>query len=248
MLVEDEELIRKGLKKLVEEIIGGFTVVAEAENGRQALEAFKNTLPDLIITDIRMKDINGLELIERIREQYSGVQFIIISGHNDFEYAKKAIHYGVSDYLLKPIDTVELTRSLERIKRPTGEKAPEPAVPSADLSGPSTYESQIIQKVKQIILSRLDEDLSQQYLAEQVNLNHQYLSTLFKSVTGQKYIDFVIEAKIGRARKLLLETNLKIYEIALLSGYPNVKHFNNIFRQIVDLSPTEYGKKSLRSQ
>lgn len=243
MLVEDEELIRKGLRKLVEEIIGGFTVVAEAENGRRALEAIKTNIPDLIITDIRMRDINGLELIERVRDQYSGIQFIILSGHNDFEYAKKAIRYGVSDYLLKPIDAVELTRSLERLKRPAGDRAGEQHAPVVAASGPSAYESQIIQKVKQIILSRLDEDLSQQYLAEQVNLNHQYLSTLFKAVTGQKYIDFVIESKIERARKLLVETNLKIYEIALLSGYPNVKHFNNIFRQILGVSPTEYRKQ-----
>lgn len=241
MLVEDEAVIRSGLKKLVENIIGGYTVVAEAGNGRIALELMRSTLPDIIITDIRMKELNGLEFIERVLDQYGPVPILIISGHDDFEYAKKAIHLGVRDYLLKPIDRVELTLCLERTKQYLRRNDAKFASMTREYEEESS-DGAIIHKVKQIIHAKLDQDISLQYIAEQVYMNHQYLSTLFKKVTGKRYIDYVIECRLEKAKKLLSETNLKIYEIAELSGYPNVKHFINIFRRYVNVPPTEYRK------
>mgnify|MGYP000542524160 CR=1 FL=1 len=247
MLVEDEAIIRTGLKKLFENIIGGFTVVSEAENGKKALESVKLSMPDLIVTDIRMPDMGGLELIDRAREQFQHIQFLIISGYSDFEYAKKAIQLGVHDYLLKPIDQVELALCLGKIKKRFGDNSIFEQRSSVDTDKPNAKISgTLIQKVKQIIQSRIEQDLSLRFVADQVYLHPQYLSTLFKSVTGKKYIDYVIELRIDKAKRLLIETNLKVYEIAVLVGYPNIKYFFHTFRQTVGVPPAEYRKQTQR--
>src|SRR3712207_3645012 len=114
LVVEDEAVIRGGLKKMIEEVVGGFLVAAQASKGKIALEQLAVWLPDLLVTDIRMSEMNGLDLIKRVREQYPDLPILIISGYNDFEYAKQALRYGVAEYLLKPIDRLELAQFLDK--------------------------------------------------------------------------------------------------------------------------------------
>jgi YesN/AraC family two-component response regulator len=237
LLVEDEEVIRKGLRKMLEDVIGGCKVVGESGNGKDALELLEMTNPDLVITDIRMDGMNGLELIKRIRAAWRDIDIIIISGYADFEYAQRAIKYGVSDYLLKPIDRVELTLCLDQLnkKRDGQTSREENQEDSEDSQG-----RRIIRKVKDMVLERLDQDISLQAIAEQVHLNHQYLSALFKTETGQNFSEYVTQCRMDKAKQLLRDTNLKVYEIASLSGYASSKHFMAVFKQIVGVTPSEY--------
>ncbi len=236
VLVEDEAIIRHGLKQLIEEVIGGFQVVGEASNGKQALELLKGVSPDLLITDIRMNEMNGIEMIKRVRELYPELYILIISGYADFEYAKQAIKYGVGDYLLKPIDRIELTQVLDQFKRRF--KPDEQTLDAED--DPSSSGRHLIRKVKELIIERLDREVSLQYIADQVHLNPQYLSVLFKSETGQNFSDYVTNCRMKKAKQLLIETNLKIYEIAALSGYVSAKHFMAVFKDVVGKTPSQY--------
>lgn len=115
MLVDDEKLILQGLENIIEWEEIDLEIIATAQNGEEALEIFKNKPADIIITDINMPIISGLELIKKIREINNEVRFIILSGYEDFNYAKTAIKYGVDNYLLKPIDEEELTNTLKGI-------------------------------------------------------------------------------------------------------------------------------------
>ncbi len=113
VLVDDEVYARQGLKNLIDWEQCGYQVCDEAENGEEALDIIRSTSPDLIITDIRMPVLDGLELIRSVREGgNSGAKFIIISGYSDFKYAQQAIKFGVQDFILKPIDEVELKTAL----------------------------------------------------------------------------------------------------------------------------------------
>lgn len=117
LLVEDEVYMRKGIIKLVNWQGHGFEICREASNGQEALEILRKEHIDVVITDIKMPVMDGIELIKRISEEFENrPAVIIISGYNEFEFAKAAIRYGVNDYLLKPIDEVELIQTLERIK------------------------------------------------------------------------------------------------------------------------------------
>lgn len=115
VLVDDEEIIREGIYRAVEWEELGFEVAGQAEDGEQALQIFAEVRPDLIITDIKMPFIDGLELIERIKPDYPEVYIVIISGHDEFNYAQKALKLGAFDYILKPIDLDYLKEMLLRI-------------------------------------------------------------------------------------------------------------------------------------
>ncbi|MFD1177507.1 response regulator [Paenibacillus puldeungensis] len=116
MLVDDEVFSRKGLMKLIDWETCGFRIVAEADNGEDALELIRRLKPDLVITDIRMPVLDGLELIRQTtRSEEEGPEFIIISGYDDFKYAQQAVRYGVHDFVLKPIDQTEFADTLRRL-------------------------------------------------------------------------------------------------------------------------------------
>jgi len=116
MIVDDEPAIREGMTTLIDWETYGFTVCGTAANGREALAKAEELKPDLLLVDIRMPGMNGLELIERIRESNDQCHFLILSGYSDFEYARRAIGFRVDGYLLKPVNEDELCERLERIQ------------------------------------------------------------------------------------------------------------------------------------
>lgn len=116
MIVDDEYDIRKGLKKLINWEEQGFTIIGEAKDGDEALEMYKRKKPHLVITDIKMPGMNGLELARQIRETSLTSRIIILSGYDDFSYAREAINHDVVSYLLKPIDTDEFCDELVKVR------------------------------------------------------------------------------------------------------------------------------------
>ncbi len=116
-LVEDEVIIREGIKNKINWAELGLTFVGEASDGELAYPLIQNTKPDILITDIKMPFMDGLALGHLVKQEMPNIKIIILSGYSDFEYAKEAIGIGVSDYLLKPISSVNLTETLLRIKK-----------------------------------------------------------------------------------------------------------------------------------
>ncbi|REE91580.1 two-component system response regulator YesN [Paenibacillus taihuensis] len=115
MIVDDEPYLREGLRIKIGKMNLGLTVVGEAGDGQEAIEKLPVLSPDIVLTDIRMPVADGLTFIREAKERYEGSHFIIISGYEDFDYAKKGIQYDVQDYILKPVDTDELRESLMRM-------------------------------------------------------------------------------------------------------------------------------------
>lgn len=123
MIADDEDKICQLIYKLINWESLDMQVVAIAHNGLEALELIQTHAPDIVITDIRMPGYDGLELISKVKEYSTSIQFIIISGYQQFEYAQKAIKFGVSDYLLKPIKKAELITTLTKMKHEYLERA-----------------------------------------------------------------------------------------------------------------------------
>jgi two-component system response regulator YesN len=125
ILVDDEEEVRKGVLQKIQWESHGFEVIGEAENGKEALEMIEKSLPDVILTDIKMPFMDGLELAKVIRERYPTVKIIVITGFDEFEYAHKAIKLHVNEYVLKPISAQELIDVLIKVKNQIDEEIAE---------------------------------------------------------------------------------------------------------------------------
>ena len=113
LVVDDEPLAQKSVCSIIEKRSKNYRVIETAENVQEALEKARKLVPDLIICDIKMPLLSGVELSSIIREEFPEICFIIISGYQDFEYARSAIRSGVTDYLLKPIVPAELLKTLK---------------------------------------------------------------------------------------------------------------------------------------
>ena len=116
MLVDDEEEIRLGIIKKIKWEDYGFEIIADAENGRDALEKAEKLKPDIIITDIKMPFMDGIELGKKITEIMPSTKLIILTGFDDFKYAREAIKINVIDYVLKPINSAEFSEILSKLK------------------------------------------------------------------------------------------------------------------------------------
>jgi two-component system, response regulator YesN len=183
LLVDDELFVRRGLQKLIRWEQFKCTLVGEAKNGGEALEMIKRLEPDLVITDIMMPVLDGLDLIKNVKaEARADPEFIIISGYNDFRYAQQAIKYGVKDYILKPIDVRELGATLLNLQSTIIKKRLS-ALTNGYLSASSILEA--------LIHEELDEK-NMAWYAEVLGINEQsgflYIWALFQAAPGQSRI------------------------------------------------------------
>ena len=113
LIVEDEYLVRQGLTKLVNVAAYDMEIIGQAENGRQAWDLIQKQVPDIILTDINMPQLNGIQLASLVRETYPQVHLVFLTGYDDFDYALSAVKLGVDDYLLKPFSRQDIERSEE---------------------------------------------------------------------------------------------------------------------------------------
>jgi two-component system response regulator YesN len=132
LIVDDEPRVRRGLSSLIPKLDSDWSVIGEAKNGYEALEAVKKELPDLVITDIRMPQMNGLDLLSHLKEY--PVHVVILSGYGYFEYAQTAVKYGAFDYLLKPLKPEDIESVLNRVKK---ERQPVQVVSQTSSSRPN---------------------------------------------------------------------------------------------------------------
>ncbi|MFZ3577161.1 response regulator [Virgibacillus sp. DJP39] len=117
LIVEDELLERKAMRKFIETNFSEMTIVGEAENGRKAIKLATELSPDVIFMDIKMPGISGLEAIEKINADLPSIKFILVSAYDSFEYAKQAMQFGIKEYILKPGKKEEIVRALLRVKK-----------------------------------------------------------------------------------------------------------------------------------
>lgn len=202
ILVDDEVFTRKGLMKLIDWEACGFQVVDEADNGEDALELILRLRPDLVITDIRMPVLDGMELIRRIvEENEASPVFIIISGYDDFKYAQQAVRYGVHDFIVKPIDEHEFSGALRKLNDRLGRLREERVRHDRLLSG-AMIESLILGEVDDSFIAEWEQRLMLgkadrlYYLFAELNDNHiwkaageQLSSARFKELVQQALQD-----------------------------------------------------------
>jgi Response regulator containing CheY-like receiver domain and AraC-type DNA-binding domain len=239
LIVDDEQKIRNGLR------IGyawdklGFTVAGEASNGLEALDFIAVNTVDVILADIRMPLLSGIDFITRLREQNNPVKVVFLSGFREFEYARKAIQYGVYEYLVKPTRYDEVVSTFTRIREALDREnriLPDPA-------NEERLEEGFYDKIIHAVCSYIENDISEASLegaAATVGRSVYYLSRLFKQCMGQNFSEYVMSKKMERAASLLANYHYGINDISNLLGYDSPKNFSKAFKIHYGKSPREY--------
>jgi two-component system response regulator YesN len=247
LIVEDEDIIRKGIAYTMDWMGMGCTIVGEAVNGAEGLEKIKELEPDIVLADIMMPIMDGIEMIRRAKEEAS-FKPVILTSYADFEYAKKAIDLDVSAYLMKPVDEEELKKNITKIiseierdreyDRLTEMKSP--ADRAQEVFIKSDRENDYVQHILNATKERYAEKISIETFSEELGVSASYLSRKFKDSTGTGYLDYLNKYRIQQAIKLLETGKYKVYEVSDLTGFTDYKHFNSVFKRYTGVSPSEF--------
>ena len=238
VIVEDETNIRECLQSLFPWSSLGVEVSAAFANGQEAYKYLMSHSADLLLTDIRLPGLTGLELVQMLREGRNMIPVIILTGYRQFDYAQQAIRYKVDDFLLKPIKYEELTAAILRIRDKLEAGLTQETGPAGSALD-STYHERIISSAKQDLTAHLT-DASLEEAAISVNLSPGYFSRLFHKVTGETFSDYLTGCRMKKAAEYLHGTNYKTYEISLMVGYDNPKNFTRAFKQYYHVTPREF--------
>lgn len=234
VLVDDEEHILRGIKKLVQRSGTQYQVIGAFDSSLRALLFLKENRADVLITDIRMPELDGLALTEQAQKLQKNLHCIILSGYSDFGYAKNAIRLGVAEYLLKPVDDAELKQTLERvIEHDEDRQMQSRYYIKSDVSREIAY----IKKEIETNCASFHLDIC----AEQLGKSRDYLAKLFRKEVGISIKDYLKEIRILRAKELLQGVHsYKIYEISELVGFTDTVYFSKQFKEVTGMTPKEY--------
>lgn len=259
LIIDDEVFIREGMRQVIPWKELGCELIGEAQNGEEGIEKLIQYNPDIIISDIRMPKKNGLEMIDEMKSINQEVQIIILTGFREFEYAQQAIRLGVLRFLLKPskLDEIKeaITAAVTQIKqnphkRDRGEieavveevaatEVTEINNENEELDRPQYLVKQAIEYINKYYNQKLD----LQTIADELFVSTWHLSKVIKKQTGTNFVDLLNSARVENAKKLLVESNMKIYEIAEYVGYTDTAYFSKIFKKITQVTPNEYRNK-----
>lgn len=230
LIADDESIIRRTIRLIGNWEENHMEIVGEAKNGLEALELIRVKHPDLVLLDMKMPGYSGEEVLNFIEENNKGMSVIVISGYDDFKFAKVAIQYGAVDYILKPIDRNELNRALEKVSLRYSKPLPETGV--APLK--STAE-----QVRDYIDKAYASDISPASLAEKYHVNKDALSRTFKKKYGMGLAAYINHVRLEQAKAYLL-AGYSSTQASMLVGYHDVNYFSRIFKKIYGIPPSRY--------
>ena len=240
ILVDDEHLILEGLSKVVRWADFHCEVAGTARDGREGLALIRQLKPDMVISDIRMPNMDGLTMLAALRSEFPRMQLSVLTAYRDFDYAQQAINLGVCRYLLKPSKMDELHEAIRTMTARLGDRpeteSPEPES-TAELGEAGSF---IVRAALDYMREHCTEHISLANVADQVYVSQWHLSKLINRHTSQSFLELLSAMRIDRAKVLLADPSLRIHAIAEQVGYNDVAHFSKSFKKITGKTPVEY--------
>ena len=252
LVAEDEEFIRRGIVYSLNWHKLGCGPVEEASNGLEALEKIQSGRFDLVLMDINMPMLSGLDVLEQTCQEF-GYVAILITGYSDFEYAKRAIHYGSADYLLKPVDLDELEAAVakacgERRRRlayaqlqkdsgGAGRSLPT-LLPERD--GES---SAVVEQIIRYIEENYGQKITLAMLSRELFYSESFMTRRFKEETGLNFADYLNRYRIQCALEMLRRSRARLSDISAACGFSDYKYFNIVFKKYVGCSAKAFLKE-----
>lgn len=248
LIIDDDESIRQYLVRLFKETY----IIYQAENGEEGLTQAQKYLPDLIISDIHMKELNGIELCRKMKQngQLSHIPFILLTGATSDELKLQGVEGGADDYIVKPFDSKLLIARVTTLlkNRNTLQKYfyNEITLHKSDFKISAEYK-EFLNKCITIIESHLkDKNFTVQTLLSEMSMSHSNLLRKVKSVSGQPVNVFIRSIRLRKAAELFIHTDYSIKETAYTVGIRDIKYFREQFNKVFGMNPSDYIKKYRR--
>ncbi len=248
IIVDDEKHVREGLMLLADWDKFGITTILEAQDGDEAMNLISEHNPEIIFTDMRMPKVDGISLLKWIHSANLSSKTIVVSGHDDFEYMRNAIYYNSFDYILKPIDPELLNEALERAvnewkKETTSLGDAKEIIVASKVEEEETS----MKKIGEYLKKNYQYEINLQEIADSFYLSREYISRRFKQEFNETITDYLTRIRMEKAKEMLKNHQLKIYEIAYQVGYQNEKYFSKVFKKFVGCTPNEFRSSTLTS-
>ncbi|MBO5453570.1 MAG: response regulator [Clostridia bacterium] len=247
IFVDDEELLRKNLPYMTDWNALGFEFSGSFSSASEAMKYIEQNKVDLVLSDIRLGEESGLDLAEKLDNEYPRILVVLISAYKEFEYAKKAIECHVFSYLTKPTSYDDIIELFNNAKKELDSQ-----IFNIELKKSQNSEHQAsknsIDKAISYINEHFTEDITREHIANFLEMNPEYFSRFFKKHTGKKMVDYVNELRIGYAKRLLSETDMKIYEVCTKCCYKSMHYFLALFKQYTNMTPNEYRAIHFRNE
>ena len=263
LIADDEKLEREALAEMVARRFEHEVVLELAENGRKAADTAVLWGADLILMDIEMPGMSGLDAARAVLAQRPGCRVIFVTAYSLFQYAHEAVHLGACDYLLKPVDPDELEASIRRAMRQveaerkleelaTAKALPEPqdagAAPAEDAADEDSPAAMVMAQVRRYLEDNYMFDLSLDSVGEILHISPAYLSAQFKKYQKMNFLDCLTELRINAAKELLADPFRSSAEVASMVGYEDASYFARAFKKRTGETPTQYRKHALREK
>ena len=250
LIADDEVIERTVLEKRLKKYYSDTCTILVAQNGRQALEIYRQDHPQVMIFDIEMPGINGLEAAQEIRklDGRSG-SIIFLTAFDEFSYAKAAISVHALDYLLKPCDERELINAVDEAIRLSLVSGPDPSAEkpasrqdtaSRKASEEPPADESRHEETLAYIAQHYMEDLAVKDIAGYLGYSEAYFCKLFKQSFGHSFVSYLTDYRMQKAEELMLTSRLSIKEIGKTVGYPDPNYFTKVFRRVRGVSPSEF--------
>ncbi|GHU06518.1 DNA-binding response regulator [Spirochaetia bacterium] len=249
VIVDDEPLVLEGLAQGIDWGGCGFELALCATRSIQALEYIRHNQVHLLISDVSMPEMNGLELIRLCKETNPLLSILVISAYDKFDYVREALRCGVENYLLKPIDPDELHESLGQVTRHLEAHGGSASGKNdADISGALAGKNQnpmssCVRAVINAVRELCNKNISLKTLAAKFNVSPSYLGNAFKTQTGYYFNEYLTEVRLKYAANLLETTDLRMKEIVEQVGFSSQTYFNRVFKRRFSLSPVQYQRQ-----
>lgn len=254
VIVEDEEIIRKGLMLAIGWLELGCVIAGSARDGQEGLELIERVRPDIVLADIKMPRMSGLKMVEKALEKCR-FHSIILTSYSEFDLARAAVHLGVADYLLKPVDEDELRQAIDRIRKKITytskydllEQIAQEHILS-DCGDWKIFEcaknsvDPYVRRTYEIIKKQYSEKIGIHAVAQELGVSASYLSRKLRGSLNITFVDLLNQYRVKMALQLLNQGTLRIYEISDQLGFSEYKHFCSVFKKYTNVTPTEFVK------
>lgn len=259
IIIDDEPVIVQGLTRSIKWEQYECEVAGTASGGQEGLELIENIKPDIVFSDIRMPHMDGLSMIAAAKSQHPNMEITILTGFQDFDYARAAIRLGVTRFLVKPSRMDELQEAVstmvenlrakgipsqERVQEmEEGEPGTEEMQVDASAQeepGDSEASSFLVNNALKYMEEHYREKLRLQDVADQVYVSQWHLSKLLNRYKGQSFSDILNNIRIEKAKELLKDPSLRIGDIADMVGFLDMAHFSRVFKRQTGVSANEY--------